>query len=63
VSCSVSVRGCGSLLLYATSAPSACTVSGIPVSAEFAAEQCAVRVPVPRSGDSLLSTVQLHFAL
>ena len=63
VSCSVSVCGCGSLLLYATSAPSRCTVNGALVQAAYAAEQKALRVPVSRSGDSILSTVEVEFQM
>ena len=63
VRASVSVRGCGTLLLYATSAPSSCTVNGTSVQAEYLAEQCTLKLPVSRSGDSMQSTVELLFAL
>ena len=63
ITASVSVRGCGSLLLFATCAPSRCTVHGISVQAEYNAEQCTLKLPVSRSGDSMLSTVELQFAV
>ena len=63
VSCSISVCGCGSLLLYATSAPFKCTVNGAPVQAAYVAEQQAMRVAVSRSGNSILSTVEVLFQI
>ena len=63
VSCSMSVCGCGSLLLYATSAPCNCLVNGAPVQAAYAAEQQALRVPVSRSGDSVVSRVEVEFQI
>ena len=63
ISCTMSVRGCGSLLLYATSAPCKCLVNGEAVQAAYAAEQQALRVPVSRRGDSVVSSVEVEFQI
>ena len=62
VDCSIGVRGCGTLVVHATSAPSSCTVDGSRVQADYSPEQQTLSIAVPQT-DTLLSSVELSFSL
>ena len=61
-SCTITVNGCGSLVLYSTVAPSSCAVEGMRVSAQYCADSKLLTLPVPQTAD-LLATVEISFAL